>query len=64
MGLFEWFDLVVPDLVDFTHDVEAIENIERLGCFFCNPLEEGRPQVATDKIELHAAFIAELAKEA
>lgn len=65
---FELLDLVAPDLIDrlaeSPHDMEAIEDIQRLRGLLGDALEIRGPHIAAHELDLGAALFAELLEKA
>ncbi len=52
----------IDRLIELSHDVKAIEDVQGIGCFLGNDLEIRRPHVAADIFDLGAALFTESRK--
>ncbi len=54
---------LVESLVHFRHDVETVEDVERLGALLADDLQIGLPHVGADEDDLRGHFVADDGEE-
>ena len=55
---------LIQRLVHLGDDVEAVENVQRLGTFVADHVQVGLPHVRADKLDLGSEFLSDDSEEA